>query len=225
MTDPGQQIPASEGGGDERDAVYRVYLATDARPAIRAAGDEALRAVVRDLGAYLCRQVSADMGSVPALGPDRRAPWQVCQAGDATRAGFQLYRHVMQAVAGNLLQALGFEPARAAGAPARIDRFLATATQQQVRQILLDLADHLEQVITDSDDITALATETTAGLPADMQDVGRGVSLSVALYHHAVQVIAVSTLYHIWEGLGISTSPALVPYAPRTAAAFGFSVN
>jgi len=126
----------------------------------------------------------------------------------------QIYRHVLQAVAGHYLQAAGFDPAHAATSraylTATIEPFLRNARTQQLRQALLDLAGCLDATAEDCD--TAAAASIPADLPEDVWDVGIGVSTAIGLYRRAVRVLAVHVLYFVWEGLGIGgPSPRPAP--------------
>jgi len=212
MTHSDQPPHVADGSGTgDPESVYGVYLSTDARSAIRAAAPEQMRGVLRDISADLCRCLRRDLSGIPALGADRRQPWQACQVGCGMRAGFQLYRHVTQAVAGSFLHAMGFDPGRAVAEDAYlttdVDPFWATACAQHMRRTLLDLADHLQAVLDDCD--TSARASAQAAVPDDLWEIGTGVTAAIQLYRHAVRARAVHALYYLWEGLGTGSTPPL----------------
>ncbi len=125
------------------------------------------------------------------------------------RAAFQLYRHASQAVAGNFLRTLGFNPLRATADAtyfaAGIDPILATARKQQLRLTLPQLVDHLRTVV-DGSDAAALLTPQV-NVPDDLWQASMGVTAGILLYRPAIRTIAVAVLYHIWENLGTGLPP------------------
>lgn len=208
--------PTDDPDGDNPELVYRAYLTADTRLAIRAATTEQMRRILADIARHLCHQLTDPLGGVPPLGPDQRQPWQVCQVGTGTRAGFQLYHHVLQAVAGCYLHALGFDPARATADDTyyatAIDPFLRKARKQWLRRTLNRLADHLDATVHDSD--VAADVSAQADLPHDIWEVGTGVTSAIQLYRHAVRIVSVHTLFFLWEGSGVAgQTHVLRPFA------------
>ncbi len=116
---------------------------------------------------------------------------------------------MLQAVAGHYLQALGFDPDRAAEQhadhAAAVNQFLRTARKQRLRRTLLHLADCLDATIQDSD-ITAAAS-VPAHLPDDVREVGTGVNAAIQLYGHAVRTLTVDVQYYLCDGLGGADQP------------------
>jgi len=221
---------AADGPGTgDPESVYHLYLTTDVRPAIRAASPAQMRGILRDIGAHLCHCLRRDAGGIPGLSPGRRQPWQVCQIGSGMRAGFQLYQHVTQAVAGSCLHALGFDPGRAAAEDTYfttdVDPFLVTARQQCMRRTLLHLTGHLQAVLDDSD--TSAQASADAAVPDELWEIANGVTAGIQLYRHAVRALAVHVLYYMWEGLGAGSTTGFVPFIPDIAdpAAFGICPN
>jgi len=107
---------AGEPGDGGLEQVWAIYLGTDIRPAIRAAGTGPLRRILAGITGELRHYLHDDIGGIPALPPDDRRPSGVCQAGPAMRAGFRLYHHLLQVITRHYLQAAGFDPAQAAAA-------------------------------------------------------------------------------------------------------------
>ncbi len=105
MPHPDQGPSFADDVSADPESVYRVYLTTDVRPAIRAATADQMRGILAAIARHLCHHLTDPIGGIPPLSPDSRAPWQVCQAGTGTRVGLQLYSRVLQAVAGSYLQA------------------------------------------------------------------------------------------------------------------------
>jgi hypothetical protein len=216
-------MPAGHGSASERESVYHAYLTTDIRPAILAASPDQLRDALRHTATSLCRYLHDDIAGIAPLRPDTRQPWELCQTGHGIHAGFQLYRHVLQAVAGSYLHALGFDPARAATdgtyLSTRIAPSLAAARTRRLRRTLLELTRHLRATVDDSD--TAAATSAQAGpeIPDDLWEIAAGVNAGIQLYHQATRMLAVHTAYQIWHALAISgtPAPAWLPFTPGTA--------
>jgi len=209
MTHPDHGPSFADDFSADSESVYRVYLTTDVRPAIRAATADQMRGILAAIARHLCHHLTDPIGGIPPLSPDSRAPWQVCQAGTGTRVGLQLYSRVLQAVAGSYLQALGFDPDRATQDTSffttSIDPFLRHTRKQQLGRALLHIADYLETIVHDSD--TAADASAQADLPEDVWEVATGVGAAVELYRHGVRVLAVHVLFYLWDGLGIGDQP------------------
>ena len=203
------------------ESVHRVYLQADIQPAIRAATHEQLRDVVHRVSKHLCHHLGRDIGAFPAIGPNRRRPWEICQIGAAMPAGFQLYHHLTAAVAGSYLQAMGFAPASAATDPAYhagiVAPFVATARHPHLLRMLLKLASHMSAVLADSDTSAQASSDALAEVPGDVWEIGAGVDAAIGLYRYCARVMSVHVRYCICEGLGIGDLPHYRPYTPEPA--------
>jgi hypothetical protein len=215
MPHPDPASSPTSGPEADPESVYDTYLTIDIRPAIRAARPDQMRRILGDIGRYLCHHVRQDHRAIPALSPDRPQPGKVRQSGSGMRAGFQLYQHATQAVAGGFLHALGFDPARAAGEDSylstEVDPFLGKATTGRMRRTLLTFADHVQFVLDDSDTIASASTQ--ADLPDHLWQLATGVSAAIHLHRHAVRALAAHVLYYAWDGLELGDTLRFRPVA------------
>jgi hypothetical protein len=95
-------------------AVWDIYLATDIRPAIRAARRATMRRVLTAVTRQLCHLLNTQPPGIAVHTPDPRQPYDICQIGAAMPAGLQLYHHLTQATAAHYLCAAILDPAEAA---------------------------------------------------------------------------------------------------------------
>jgi hypothetical protein len=203
-SDPGQP-----GSGPE--SAYRSLVAADARPAIRAASGQQLRAALNDITTHLCDNLRRHASGTVAAPGRRSGPSE----GGALQVALELFDDVSRAVAASWLEALRFDPGRAAAEPDYhgmvIGPVLAAARKHRLRGLLLTLADRIRAATADADTSAALAAVTP--VPDDIWDVGTGVSAAIALYQHAVLVEAAHVLYYLHGGLGTGQAPVLSPVA------------
>jgi hypothetical protein len=197
-------------------AVWDTYLTTDIRPAIRAARRATMRRVLTTVTRQLCQLLNTRPSGIAARSPDPRQPYDICQIGAAMPAGLQLYHHLTQATAAHYLRAALLDPAEAATSRAylaTITAHLSASSTQDLRGILLHLADSLYATATEATATAAMATATAAGpdLDEDLRGLGASAALGIALYRDAVCSLTVLVLYLIWEGLGVTTPDYIAP--------------
>src|SRR6266436_3823152 len=103
---------------DDPESVVRAILAMNLGKAIRNCDSATMRAVLTDVTRHVCRMLTAGASGVAGgYGPARRQTWEVCMIGDSFRAAFELQCAVGQAVAGDYLRVLGFDPRLAVSDP------------------------------------------------------------------------------------------------------------
>jgi hypothetical protein len=212
---------AEDGRYRSYEEMYRSYLDTDARPAIRAASADQLRLVLRRIAANLCYRLRLDLTESLPPGPAPTLSWGVCQTDSATRAGCQLYHQVGQVIAASCLHTLGFDPHTAAADDAylttSVEPVLTTASRRRMRGLLLNLDGHIQAIMADAD--ASAGWIPSIELLDNAWEAGTGVATAIQLYRHATLIQTAYVLYHLWDGLSTSGTPTLAPFTPDTTRA------